>query len=138
MARVVGRRKLLLVGFVALPVRALLFAANPGPELVDTFEVLDGVSATVVGLMLPLIAADLTKKTGHMNLAIGALGLAAALGAIFSTTAAGWIADQMGAGMAFLSLALVGGAAVLLLYLAMPETRPDDEVGEAEAAGVIV
>ena len=138
MARVVGRRKLLLVGFVALPARALLFAANPGPELVDTFEVLDGVSATVVGLMLPLIAADLTKKTGHMNLAIGALGLAAALGAIFSTTAAGWIADQMGAGMAFLSLALVGGAAVLLLYLAMPETRPDDEVGEAEAAGVIV
>jgi MFS family permease len=137
MARIVGRRKLLLVGFVALPARALLFAANPGPELVDVFEVLDGVSATVVGLMVPLIAADLTRKTGHMNLAIGSLGLASGLGAIFSTTAAGWIADQMGAGMAFLSLALVGGAAALLLFVAMPETRPAEEAREVITPGAI-
>jgi MFS family permease len=119
-----GRRKVLLVGFLALPVRALLFAAGPGPETLDAIELLDGVSATVLGLMLPLIAADLTRRNGHLNLAIGAFGLAAGLGATFSTTAAGFIADRMGAGTAFLGLALVGGLAILLLVLAMPETRP--------------
>ena len=42
-------------------------------------EILDGVSGTVLGLMVPLIAADLTQKTGHLNLAIGAFGLAVVL-----------------------------------------------------------
>jgi MFS family permease len=132
-ARSIGRRKLLIAGFLALPLRAVLFACDPGPVAVIVIEALDGVSATVVGLMLPLIAADLTKKTGHMNLAIGSFGLAAGLGAIFSTTVAGWVADRMGAGMAFAGLALVSTAAALLVVLAMPETRPADEAREAEA-----
>jgi MFS family permease len=133
LARTLGRRKLLLAGFVALPARALLFAFNPGAEAVDAIQVLDGVSATVLGLMLPLIAADLTAKTGHLNLAIGSFGLAAGLGATFSTTVAGWVADRMGSEMAFLGLALVGGIAVLLLAVAMPETRPVNEASEVEA-----
>ncbi len=37
-------------------------------------ELLDGVSATVFGIMLPLIAADLTRRTGFLNLAIGFAG----------------------------------------------------------------
>jgi MFS family permease len=134
MARHLGRRTVLLVGFAALPARALLFAFNPGPEALTTIQVLDGVSATVLGIMLPLIAADLTRKSGHLNLAIGAFGLAAGLGATFSTTVAGWVADRMGAEVAFLGLALVGGAAVLLLAVAMPETQSKAEVRETAAA----
>ncbi len=130
----IGRRKVLLVGFLALPARALLFATDPGPEALDAIQVLDGVSATVLGLMLPLIAADLTQKTGHLNLAIGSLGLAAGLGATFSTTVAGWVADKMGAELAFLGLAVVGGLATLLLALTMPETRPVAEARLANAA----
>jgi MFS family permease len=134
MARIVGWRKVLLVGFIALPARALLFAFNPSPAAIDAIEVLDGVSGTVLGLMLPLIAADLTQKTGHLNLAIGSFGLAVGLGATFSTTVAGWVADRLGAETAFLGLALVGGLATVLLALAMPETRPVNEPrGGAEA-----
>jgi MFS family permease len=124
----------LLIGFAALPLRALLFALDPGPELMSVFQLLDGVSATVLGLMLPLIAADLTRKTGHLNLAIGSFGLAAGLGATFSTPVAGWVADHMGATTAFLGLALVGTVATALLAVAMPETRPVNEAREAEAA----
>jgi MFS family permease len=134
MARAVGRRKVLLVGFIALPARAILFACDPGPEGIDAIEILDGVSATVLGLMLPLIASDLTRRTGHLNLAIGSFGLAAGLGATFSTTLAGWVADRMGERMAFLGLAFVGTMATLLLALAMPETRPANESREATAA----
>jgi MFS family permease len=133
MARTVGRRKVLLVGFIALPARAVLFAFDPGPVGVDVIEVLDGVSATVLGLMLPLIAADLTQKSGHLNLAIGSFGLAVGLGATFSTAIAGWVADRLGGEMAFLGLAAVGAIATLLLALAMPETRPATETGKTAA-----
>ncbi|HEX3991579.1 MAG TPA: MFS transporter, partial [Acetobacteraceae bacterium] len=84
-----------------------------------------------LGLMLPLIAADLTQKTGHLNLAIGAFGLAVGLGATFSTTGAGWVADRVGVDWAFLGLALVGLIATMLLALAMPETRPATETASA-------
>ena len=102
--------------------------------MVVAIEVLDGVSATVLGLMLPLIASDLTRASGHLNLAIGSFGLAAGLGATFSTSVGGWIADRMGSGTAFLELALVGTAATVLLALAMPETRPVNEAREVQAA----
>ena len=74
--------------------------------------------------MLPLIAADLTKRTGYLNLAIGSLGLAAGLGATVSTFVAGWFGDHFGEPMTFVILAAVGGAACGLLAVAMPETRP--------------
>jgi predicted MFS family arabinose efflux permease len=124
LAQRLGRRPVLLVGFAAVPLRALLFATLPGSVPLVMFQALDGVSAAVFGLMLPLIAADVTKRTGFLNLAIGALGLAAGLGATFSTVTAGWIGDRFGASLTFLVLAGVGALAVVLLWAAMPETRP--------------
>ncbi len=134
LARTLGRRAVLLTGFIALPARALLFALNPAPEALVGIQVLDGISATVLGLMPPLIAADLTRRSGHLNLAIGSFGLAAGLGATLSTAMAGWIADQLGGTQAFVSLAVVGGIATALLAVAMPETRPVNEVRAAAAA----
>jgi MFS family permease len=124
LAQRVGRRPVLMVGFAAVPLRALLFVVLPGEFPLAFLQALDGVSAAVFGMMLPLIAADLTKRTGYLNLAIGALGLASGLGATFSTAIAGWIGDQVGDSMTFLFLAAIGAASVLLLWIAMPETRP--------------
>ncbi|HEX3574549.1 MAG TPA: MFS transporter [Rhodopila sp.] len=120
----IGRRPVLIVGFAAVPVRGLLFALLPSALPLAAFQALDGVSAAVFGLMLPLIAADLTKRTGYLNLAIGALGLAAGLGATFSTVIAGWIDSRFGAQVMFLCLAGAGTVATGLLWIAMPETRP--------------
>lgn len=124
LARILGRKQVLLAGFAALPVRALLFSATPSPEALIAFQVLDGISATVMGLMLPLVAADLTSRTGHLNLAMGSFGLAAGIGATLSTTGAGWIADRLGQPAAFQALALAGALAVALIWTAMPETKP--------------
>jgi predicted MFS family arabinose efflux permease len=41
-----------------------------------------------------------------------------------STTAAGLITDAFGGAAAFLGLAAVGLCATLLVWIAMPETRP--------------
>jgi len=119
-----GRRPVLLIGFAALPLRGLLFATAPAAMPLVAFQLLDGVSATVFGLMMPLIAADVTRSTGHLNLAIGSLGLAAGLGATISTTIAGVVADSFGAPAAFLGLATAGMTAVGVLWQMMPETRP--------------
>lgn len=125
LAQRIGRRPVLVAGFAAVPLRAVLFVVLPGALPLTIFQVLDGVSAAVYGLALPLIAADLTKRTGYLNLAIGALGLASGIGATASTVVAGWIGDRLGDATAFLFLATSGAASVLLLWLAMPETRPE-------------
>jgi len=124
LAQRIGRRPVLVVGFAAVPLRALLFAVLPGALPLTVVQALDGVSAAVFGLMLPLIAADATKRTGYLNLAIGALGLASGLGATFSTAIAGWIGQRYGDTTMFLCLAGVGAAAVVLLWIGMPETHP--------------
>jgi MFS family permease len=124
MAQTIGRRPVMLAGFVALPIRALLFATSPGPEALVAIEVLDRAGATVFGLMLPMIAADLTQRSGYLNTAIGALGLGMTLGAMASTTLTGFVSDRFGAAEAFVGLAAVGALGAVLLAVLMPETRP--------------
>ncbi len=119
-----GRRPVLLLGWAALPVRAALFALLPAPALIVSAELLDGVSAAVFGVMVPLIAADLTRGRGRFNLCVGIFGLATAVGATVSTTLAGWIADFSSDRLAFAALALAGLAGTALLWAAMPETGP--------------
>lgn len=123
-AQRIGRRPILLAGFAALPVRAVLFISLPNAVPLVAIQVLDGVSAMVFGLMVPLIAADLTRRNGFLNLAISVITLAAGLGATVGTALTGWLADTLGAPVAFFSLALLGFAALLTLWSLMPETRP--------------
>jgi len=119
-----GRRPLLLLGFVASPVRALLFASMPGPYALILVQALDGLSGAVFGVMVGLVAADLTRRIGCFNLAMGTISLAIGLGAALSTTLAGTIAGAWGDMAAFLSLAGAGSCAALLVWRVMPETRP--------------
>ncbi|WP_133649243.1 MFS transporter [Paraburkholderia flava] len=128
-----GRRPILLIGFSALPVRALLFAGVSSPYLLVPVQMLDGISAAVFGVMLPLIAADVAGGKGRYNLCIGLFGLAAGIGATLSTTAAGFVADHFGNAISFFGLAAAGALAVLLVWLAMPETR-DAASAEEKAA----
>jgi predicted MFS family arabinose efflux permease len=123
-----GRRAVLLVGWSAVPLRAVAFAALPVPALIVAAQVLDGISAAVFGVMLPLIAADLTRGRGDFNLCVGVFGLATGIGATVSTSLAGWIADAASDRIAFAALAGVGMAGLALLGAAMPETAPEKPV----------
>jgi MFS family permease len=120
-----GRKPILLFALAALALRGLLFAGNPGAIPLVAIQALDGISGAVFGLAIPLIAADITHRTGYMNLAIGWFGLSASLGATMSTTTAGWLADSFGSSIAFLALALIGLGALGLVWRMLPETRPD-------------
>lgn len=119
-----GRRPVLILGFAALPLRALLFAGFANPDLLMAFQLLDGIDAAAFGVLLPLVVADIAGAGGHYTLSLGIVGLFVGLGATLSTTAAGFAADQFGAGTAFLMLSCVGVLATLLVWALMPETRP--------------
>ena len=118
-----GRRRVLLIGFAAVPLRAGLFALTVQPEAVVAIQALDGVSGAVFGVMLPLVVADITRGSGRFNLAMGAIGLAIAGAAAASTEMAGLLTDWAGRRAAFAALAGAGIAAFLLLWSALPETR---------------
>lgn len=119
-----GRRVILVLGFLALPLRALLFAVTASPFLVVPIQGLDGIAGAAFGVLVPLIAADVTIGTGRFNTCMGVIGLAGGIGASVSTTMAGAIADAYGVPVAFVALAAAGAGAVLLAWATLPETRP--------------
>src|SRR5215471_13430046 len=124
LAQARGRRLVLLIGFSMLPLRGLLFALVTNPVAVVLVQALDGIAATCFGVMVPLVTSDVTARSGHFNLSLGFIGLAIGLGATASTSLAGWVADWFGTTAAFACLAGVGLAATLLVWRAMPETKP--------------
>jgi MFS family permease len=126
-AKAWGRRPLLLVGFAALPVRALLFAWTTDPAALIAAQVLDGVSGTMLGVLTALVVADLTKNTGRFNLAQGFVGTVSGIGASLSTTLSSQITASLGRAAGFLAIAALALAAMVLLWFLMPETRPSDE-----------
>ncbi len=132
-AETIGRRPVMLVCFAALPLRGILLSLTSDPWLVVPIQMLDGISSAAFGVMLPLVAADLTRRSGHFNLCMGVLGLAMGLGASFSTTLAGLVADTS-LRDAFLLLAAAGGACVLLVAFLMGETRISASIKKSATA----
>jgi MFS family permease len=123
-AQVLGRRKMLLLGFIALPVRGVLLAFVSNPYQLVIVQALDGVSAAVLGVLVPLITADVTRGTGRFNLAQGMIGTAVGIGASVSGVLTGYAADAFGTTATFLMLAAVGALGLALVSALMPETRP--------------
>jgi hypothetical protein len=124
LAQSFGRRPLFLSAFAALQLRGLLLAWTNDPVAIVAVQMLDGFSAAGIGIIIPLILADITRGTGRFNLAQGIVGTGAGIGATLSTTAAGYLADAYGTGAAFLGLAALACCGLLLVLAALPETRP--------------
>ncbi len=122
-AQIWGRRPLLLVGFAALPIRGILFAWVTNPEVLVIIQILDGVTAAVFAVMVPLVVADLTRGTGHFNLGQGIIGTFVGIGASLSATFAGYISDHLGSPAAFMGLAAIAAIGLAVAWLLMPETR---------------
>jgi predicted MFS family arabinose efflux permease len=128
-----GRRPLLIIGFAALPLRGILFATVHSPYLLVAVQALDGITAAMLGVMVPLIIADLTRGTGHFNLGQGIVGTTTGIGASLSTTFAGYVTDRFGSMSAFFELSAVAIVALTAVLAFMPETRPEDRAPASDA-----
>jgi MFS family permease len=120
-----GRRPVLLLGFAALPARAIALALSNEPGVVVAVQALDGLCAAVLGVLVPLSLADISKGTGRFNLAQGLIAVVTGCGAALSTSLAGYLAHHFGAPAAFAALAATALLAFLAVLLAMPETSPN-------------
>ena len=118
-----GRKPLLLVAFAALTVRIFAFTLVPNPLWLLPLQLLSGIEAAVIGLLTPLVVADVVAGSGRYNLAQGAVGIATGLGAAVSTTVVGYVAEWFSytAGLYTLAAAAALGFAVVLLF--QHETR---------------
>jgi MFS family permease len=131
-----GRKPLFLAGFLILPIRGVLYTLSDEPVWLVGVQLLDGVGAGLYGALFPLIVADLMEGTGRFNIAQGAITTAQGIGAALSTTLAGFVVVRAGYSAAFLVLAAIAGAGLLLFWLAMPETlttsdQPQPDRGQA-------
>jgi MFS family permease len=118
-----GRKPLLLVGFAALPIRAMLFALTSNPLALMAVQVLDGITGAVLGVMTALVIADVTKGTGRFNLAQGLVGTMMGVGASLSPALSGLIVQHFGPTAGFVSLAAEGLAAFAAVAIFLPETK---------------
>lgn len=122
-----GRRSILIVGFAALPARAAVLAMSNDPSVVIAAQVLDGICAAILGVLVPLSLADISRGTGRFNLTQGITASATGIGAALSTTVSGYLATRFGTPTAFLALTAVAVAAFVTVLVAMPETAEDNE-----------
>ena len=129
-----GRRPLLMIAFAALALRGVLFATVEDLSLLVAVQVLDGITAAVFGVMIPLIAADVAFGSGRFNLAQGIIGTATGIGASLSNVVAGYVSDHFGHGIAFLELAAVALLGLIVIWAIMPETRRPAEAGRGSFA----
>jgi MFS family permease len=119
-----GRRRLLILSFAALVLRGAVFALAADPYVVVAAQVLDGISAAVLGVVLPLVVADIMGGSGRFNLALGIVGSAVGIGAAISTTLAGYTMDHFGSNLTFVVLASIAGCGLIVVGGLLPETRP--------------
>ena len=119
-----GRKPLLVLGLGAVALRSVLLAFVASPWAMLAFQVLDGMSAAVIGVMLPLVIADLTRGTGRYNLAQGVAGTAMGIGAALAVAASGFVVQHVGYVIGFLSLGAVALCGIATLLLLFPEPKP--------------
>jgi MFS family permease len=118
-----GRRPMLLLGWGLLPLQSLLFAVGSDLFVLTICLVLNGISGAVFGVMMTVVAGDITRGTGRFNLTLGVLGAAISVGAALSTSFAGVAAAAFGGEMTYLGFAFAGLCGLLLVWFDMPETH---------------
>jgi MFS family permease len=123
-----GRKPLLIAGFCAEIVRAGLLSMIDTPILWLAVQSLDGVSGAIFTVLTVVVIMDLTTGTGRFNLARGFVGLVSTSAAAVSLSVFGFIAQGMGNGIGFTSMAAVAAAGALLVWFMLSETKPAEYV----------
>ncbi len=104
----------LLISFLALPLRGVIAAHFINHWGVWPVQVLDGIGAGLQSVAVPGLVAHILNGTGRVNVGQGAVMTVQGAGAALSPALGGWIAQDFGYGPAFLVL---GGFALISVAL---------------------
>ncbi len=116
-----GHKFLLLVGFAALPIRGVLYTISDNAVWLVSVQILDGVAAGTLDVLIPLVLADIMHGTGRYNLSRGVVGTVQGVAGSLSNVVAGLLVIGLGYSRSFLILSMIAVVAWLLL-MTMPET----------------
>jgi MFS family permease len=105
---------ILLISFLALPLRGVLAYFLTGWWGVVPVEILDGLGIGLQSVAVPGMVARSLYGTGRINLAQGAVITIQGAGAAFSPAVGGWIAQWIGFSTTFLVLGALGLVAAAL------------------------
>ena len=94
----------LLISFIALPVRGLLASHLLVPWGVYPVQILDGVGDGLQTVAVPGLVARILNGTGCVNVGQGAIMTVQGLGAALSPGLGGWVAQLLGYEAAFIVL----------------------------------
>ena len=114
MAEKRGYWLVLLITFVALPVRGLLAAFLITGWGVWPVQILDGIGAGLQSVATPGLVARIMNGTGRVNVGQGAVMTTQGLGAALSPALGGWMAQAIGYRATF---AVLGGFSLISLAL---------------------
>jgi len=132
----------LLISFIALPIRGIIAAQVMNKWGVYPVQILDGVGAGLQSVAVPGLVARILDGTGRVNVGQGAVMTVQGLGASLSPAIGGWMAQGIGYSAMFLilgsfalgSIALwLGFASVLKPACARRSQRHDRRMATALA-----
>lgn len=104
MAEKEGYWLVLLISFVALPIRGLVAAHLVTAWGVYPVQILDGVGAGLQSVAVPGLVARILNGTGRVNVGQGAVMTVQGFGASLSPAIGGWIAQGLGYPVTFMIL----------------------------------
>ncbi|WP_036144509.1 MFS transporter [Luteibacter sp. 9135] len=117
MIRSTGYWWVILITFLALPVRGLVAALFIGHWGVYPVQILDGIGAGLQSVAVPALIARLMQGTGRVNVAQGAVMTMQGVGAALSPLLGGMMAQSIGYRGAFLVLGGISVGSLALWFL---------------------
>jgi MFS family permease len=124
MAQTRGYWLVILITFIALPIRAVVAASVIKEWGVFPVQILDGVGAGLQSVAVPGLVARIMDGTGRVNVAQGAVMAVQGIGASLSPAIGGWIAEAVGYRMAFLALGCFPLVSLMLWLALAPMLKP--------------
>jgi MFS family permease len=114
MAEKSGYWLVLLISFIALPIRGLIAAHMISHTGIYPVQILDGIGAGLQSVAVPGLVAHILNGTGRVNIGQGAVMTVQGLGASFSPAIGGWIAQGIGYSSTFMILGSFAIGSILL------------------------
>jgi len=114
MAEKSGYWLVLLISFVALPLRGFIAAHLISHTGIYPVQMLDGIGAGLQSVAVPGLVAHILSGTGRVNIGQGVVMTIQGLGASLSPAIGGWIAESIGYSPAFMILGSFAIGSIIL------------------------
>jgi MFS family permease len=136
MARKEGLWLVILISFLALPVRGLVAASIIKGWGVFPVQALDGIGAGLQSVAVPSLVAHILNGTGRINVGQGAVMTVQGVGASLSPAVGGWIAQKLGYPVSFLILGsfAMGSIAIWIGFSSLLKPACAMKPGDGDAA----